>query len=62
MKRDILRIRLGKMISGCCPGHDDYPNSSYKNRKSKKARAKGKKVEHRYFRRVMKQKIAQENH
>lgn len=51
MKRDIKRIRL---LRSCCPGHDDFPDDTYKNRRSKKARARGIKYEHRYFRRVSK--------
>lgn len=55
MKRDILLIKRDRHISGCCPGHDSYPNSRYRNKRSQKARSKGKKLEHRAFRRIMKQ-------
>ena len=27
---------------GCCPGHDKHPTECYGNRRSKKARARGK--------------------
>lgn len=27
---------------GCCPGHDSHPTSTYRNRRSIKARARGK--------------------
>lgn len=36
----------------CCPGHDKYPSNTYKNRRSKSARAEGIKKEHRHARRV----------
>lgn len=52
--RDILKIKRG--VSSCCPGHDSYPNQTYRNRRSKKARARGIKQEHRAFRRIMKQR------
>lgn len=39
------------------PGHDDYPSDTYRNRRSKKARAKGIKKEHRHARRVKKQML-----
>lgn len=52
MRREIETAKLRRNISGCCPGHDDYPNQSYKNRRSKAARSEGIKKEHRAFRRV----------
>jgi hypothetical protein len=56
--RDILKIRRGDC--GCCPGHDTFPNDSYKSRRSKKARSNGIKVEHRFVRRYLKQKLKKE--
>ena len=53
MKRDIERLK-GSIMSNCCPGHDDFPNDSYRNRKSKKARSRDKKVEHQYSRSLYK--------
>lgn len=44
-------------MNGCCPGHDDFHNESYKNRRSKKARSMGKKREHRHVRRLRKADI-----
>jgi len=32
--------------SGCCPGHDKFPPDTYANRRSKKARAKSKRISH----------------
>lgn len=52
MRREIETVKRRRDISGCCPGHDDYPVESYKNRRSKAARAEGIKKEHRAFRRV----------
>ena len=31
---------------GCCPGHDKFPADSYRNRRSKRARAKSKRLAH----------------
>ncbi|MEO5368369.1 MAG: hypothetical protein H7831_18830 [Magnetococcus sp. WYHC-3] len=31
---------------GCCPGHDKFPNDTYKSRRSKKARAKASQFAH----------------
>lgn len=57
MKREILKLKLGCMIGGCCPGHDVWPTETYKNRRSEKARSRDKGREHRYVRRVMKQRL-----
>ncbi|AMQ66119.1 hypothetical protein AAY80_143 [Stenotrophomonas phage vB_SmaS-DLP_6] len=54
MKREIKRhIRLGD----CCPGHDKYPNDSYANNRSKRARARGIAKEHRHARRLVRQEM-----
>jgi hypothetical protein len=31
---------------GCCPGHDKYPADSSRNRRSKRARAKSRRLSH----------------
>jgi len=31
-------------VHPCCPGHDSHPTGSYSNRRSKKARARGKTI------------------
>jgi hypothetical protein len=56
MRRQILNEKREKHISGCCPGHDDFPNSVYRSNRSKRARARSIKLEHRYARRVAKQR------
>jgi hypothetical protein len=33
-----------KRVQPCCPGHDSHPTGSYSNRRSKKARARGKTI------------------
>jgi hypothetical protein len=54
MKRDIKLIkRLGKTVDDCCPGHSVFPSDTYKNRRSKRARSRDKKIEHRYTRRIL---------
>lgn len=60
MKREILTIKRKKMINGCCPGHDDWPSEAYKSNRSKKARSRDKKKEHRFVRRVL-NKFDQDN-
>jgi hypothetical protein len=44
VKRDIKL--LDRHPSWCCPGHDKFPCETYKNNRSKKARAKGIQLEH----------------
>ena len=53
MKREILKFKLKRNINGCCPGHDDWPDETYRGRKSKKARSRSKKREHQYARRIL---------
>lgn len=52
MKRMIFTIRRGDC--GCCPGHDNFPCDTYRNRRSKKARSRDIKREHRFVRRYLK--------
>lgn len=58
MKREILKLK--RHVCGCCPGHDDYPNESYKSSRSKHARSRDIKKEHRHARRVQRQNLAKE--
>lgn len=58
MKRQIFQFHRGGC--SCCPGHDNYPGESYKNRRSKKARVKGKKIEHKYARTLLKRDLNKE--
>jgi hypothetical protein len=61
MKRELKDIHILKYFNcGCCPGHDRYPDEVYRSNRSKKARSKGKKIEHRYVRRVKKQLLRNE--
>jgi hypothetical protein len=55
MKREILNIH--RCVSGCCPGHDQFSDSTYKNNRSKRARSRDIKKEHRAARRISKQNI-----
>lgn len=57
MKRELKDIKRLNMVNGCCPGHDVFPNETYKNRRSKKARSRGIKKEHRYVRRTKKNEV-----
>lgn len=55
MKREI--IDYDRHCCGCCPGHDRFPNETYKNRRSKKQRAKDKKREHQVARKKAKKAV-----
>lgn len=57
MKREIVEIR---QPGSCCPGHDDFPGDTYRNNRSKRARARGIKREHRYVRRIKKTHLQRE--
>jgi hypothetical protein len=59
MKRQISTIPHALTCS-CCPGHDKWPHQTYKSRRSKAARARDIKKEHRYVRRVLNQQIKKE--
>lgn len=56
MKREILTMK--RHVCGCCPGHDKFPAETYSSRRSKKARARNKKVEHQQVRTIQKRNIA----
>jgi hypothetical protein len=57
MKREILLTKRMKHVSGCCPGHDTFPNDTYASRRSKKARARDKQAEHQAARSIQKRAI-----
>lgn len=54
MKRDIYATKRMKIVSGCCPGHDDYPMETYRSKRSKHARSRDKKIEHQHARSILK--------
>ena len=56
MKRDIYFAKPS-LIERCCPGHDTFPTETYNNRRSKKARSRDKKLEHRMARYILNRKI-----
>ncbi len=58
MRRELLTKKRG--LYNCCPGHDKYPGDTYSNRRSKKARSRGKKAEHQYARTIAKQGVLDE--
>lgn len=57
MKREISNHVPLSFVSGCCPGHDVYPGETYKNRRSKRARARDKKLEHQHARSLAKRNM-----
>ena len=59
MKRDILRVRPDLSYK-CCPGHDTFPTDTYNSRRSKKARSRDKKLEHRMARHLLNRNINQD--
>ncbi|CCE60794.1 hypothetical protein tf_39 [Pseudomonas phage tf] len=54
MKRELKDLKRLKYCSGCCPGHDDWPCDTYRNNRSKSARARDIKKEHQWVRRKKK--------
>jgi hypothetical protein len=48
MKREIYDLE--RYVSVCCPGHDTFPNDTYDSNRSKRARSRDIKLEHRYVR------------
>jgi hypothetical protein len=60
MRREIAQIDGALKGSRCCPGHDTWPSETYRNRRSKRARARDIKREHRYVRRVLKARLRSE--
>lgn len=61
MKREILNVIPHNWnITGCCPGHDVYPNETYGSRRSKRARARDIKIEHQHARSILKRNLRKE--
>lgn len=61
MKRELMQ-QEGKhsMDCWCCPGHDKFPNDTYKNNRSKRARSRDKKAEHQLARTIAKRAMHKE--
>jgi hypothetical protein len=57
MKREIFLNKRMKYVNGCCPGQDDWPNETYRNRRSIKAHSRDKKKEHQYARTLIKRNM-----
>jgi len=57
MKREILNFK--PKLSGC-PGHNDYPSGTFKNRRSKRARSRDKKLEHKHARSIVSRELKSE--
>lgn len=56
--RDLIHLRRGD--SGCCPGHDKFPNDTYSSRRSHQARARDIKSEHQLVRQIHKRALDRE--
>ena len=59
MRRDIANLKSPRQLDACCPGHDQWPDDTYRNRRSKRARARDIKKEHRHARALYKRELAQ---
>lgn len=57
MKRELADLTR---LENCCPGHDVYPTGTYSSNRSKRARSRDIKIEHRYVRRVKEQMLIKE--
>ena len=57
MKREIVEVTK---VFCCCPGHDNFPNETYKSNRSKRARSRDIKIKHRYVRRILSQQLIKE--
>ena len=57
MKREISLVAGALKDSRCCPGHEMWPCETYANRRSKRARSRDKKREHRYARHVLNRQV-----
>lgn len=57
MKRELKKL---KHVESCCPGHDDWPDQTYKNKRSKRARSQDKKKEHKYVRTLVGRNLEKE--
>ena len=60
MKREILNHKLRRTVNGSCPGHDDWPDETYRSRRSKRARSRDKQKEHQLARTFTKQDLTPE--
>lgn len=60
MRREILTVLHKWAVGNCCPGHDKWPDETYKNRRSKKARKRDKAKEHRLVRRILNRQVFNE--
>ena len=58
--RDIDKVKT--KTHGCCPGHDTFPSETYNSRRSKKARARDRKIEHQYIRSLLKRRLHEEGY
>lgn len=59
MRRELFTYKMAKYVSGCCPGHDDFPCETYSSRRSKRARSRDIKKEHRYVRKLQRRELKQ---
>ncbi len=58
MKRELKQLQ--PFQDECCPGHDTWPTETYKSNRSKRARARDKKKEHKYVRTLANRKLKTE--
>lgn len=57
MRRELFNYKRSKFVSGCCPGHDDYPGETYSSNRSKRARSRDIAKEHQFVRTLQKRQL-----
>jgi hypothetical protein len=60
MRREIEQLWSPRKLDECCPGHDRWPNDTYRSNRSKRARSRDIGREHRYVRRQRKLALKKE--
>lgn len=58
MKREVEQLKV--LGYPCCPGHDMWPTDTYSSNRSKRARSRDKKKEHKYARTLANRKLMEE--
>ncbi len=58
MRRELGQMEGKQLLDcWCCPGHDKWPHDTYKSNRSKRARSRDKKREHKLARTIANRSI-----
>jgi hypothetical protein len=60
MQRQLMQFDGHSADCWCCPGHDKFPDQTYKNNRSKRARSRDIKKEHKIVRTLFKRNLYKE--